>query len=132
MVIKEDEYLIYLIPKGSTVVGNAWVILRDPVVFSNPEKLGPWQFSPTREGSTTAREVIDSTVYGWGKRACPVRHTGYSAFFIVISDILTCFNIEEALDDAGNEVIPSLKYISKSFVRPLPTQSGLGQTRSRD
>ncbi|KAI6103414.1 cytochrome P450 [Pisolithus sp. B1] len=117
MVIEEDEYLGYRIPKGSTVVGNAWAILRDPVVFSNPEKFDPWRFLPTREGSETAREVIDSTVYGWGKRACPGRHVGYSALFIMISNILTCFNIEKPLDDAGNEVIPSLKYISKSFVR---------------
>lgn len=117
MVIEEDEYLGYRIPKGSTVVGNAWAILRDPVVFSNPEKFDPWRFLPTREGSATAREVIDSTVYGWGRRACPGRHVGYSALFIMISSILTCFNIEKALDDAGNGVVPSLKYISKSFVR---------------
>ncbi|KAI6045800.1 cytochrome P450 [Pisolithus marmoratus] len=117
MVIEEDEYLGYRIPKGSTVVGNTWAILRDPITFPDPENFDPCRFLSTSEGSATAREVIESTVYGWGRRTCPGRHVGYSALFIMISSILTCFDIEKALDDAGNEVVPSLKYTSRSIVR---------------
>ncbi|KAG9316164.1 cytochrome P450 [Chiua virens] len=122
MVIDEDEYLGYRIPKGSMVLGNNWVILRDPDVFPNPEQFDPSRFLKTAEGSAIARETIESTVYGWGKRTCPGRHVGYSALFIMISHILRCFDVVKPLDDAGDEFEPVPEFCNKLFVRrALPT-----------
>jgi len=117
MVTEDDEYLGYQIPKGATVFGNMWAILRDPVAFPNPEAFDPSRFLAETEGSATARKVLDSTVYGWGKRACPGRHVGYSGVFIMISHILSCFEICKSVDDSGNEVDLVLEYDDKSIVR---------------
>ncbi|KAF8547812.1 cytochrome P450 [Imleria badia] len=118
MVIEEDEYLGYRIPKGSTVMGNTWAILRDPEAFPNPERFDPSRFLATTEGSATAREVIESTAHS----TCPGRHVGHSSLFILISHILAYFNITKPVDDAGNEYEPVLEFYGKTFVRrALPT-----------
>ncbi|KAI9572371.1 cytochrome P450 [Boletus coccyginus] len=122
MVIQEDEYLGYHIPKGSQILGNTWAILRDPEAFPNPDQFDPSRFLVTTKGNATAREVIESTVFGWGRRTCPGRHVGHSALFIFISHILACFDIAKPVDDAGNEFEPVLEFDSRRFVRQaLPT-----------
>lgn len=41
---EDDEYNGYLIPKGSTVIGNVWAIHMDPIKYPNPTAYDPERF----------------------------------------------------------------------------------------
>ncbi|KAJ7909488.1 cytochrome P450 [Mycena leptocephala] len=54
LLIKDDIYKNYHLPAGSIVMVNVWSILRDPVVFPNPQDFHPAQ--------------VTSSIFGFGRR----------------------------------------------------------------
>ncbi|RLM62314.1 hypothetical protein C2845_PM14G07210 [Panicum miliaceum] len=53
----------YAVPKGCTVIFNAWAMMRDPAAWERPE-----EFMPERFLGTAAEEFIP---FGSGRRQCP-------------------------------------------------------------
>jgi len=52
-------------------------------------------------------------------RICPGRHFALRTAYLVITCVLSVFNIEPALDDDGNPQVPKAEYES-SIVRYVP------------
>jgi len=99
---QDDIYRGYFIPKGTTMVANAWAILHDPETYPDPE-----EFKPERFLDKNGRFRDDPTlglVFGVGKRICPGRHLVDASLFIVISSVLSVFNVTKARDENGNDI----------------------------
>ncbi len=75
-------------------------ILHDPEVYPDPEQFKPERFL-NKDGSVRDDPTL-SFVFGYGKRICPGRH--YATIFIVISSVLTVFNVTKAKDENGHEI----------------------------
>ncbi|KAG9112970.1 hypothetical protein FRC07_007841, partial [Ceratobasidium sp. 392] len=106
--IQDDVYRGYLIPKGSTVLGNVWAISRDPNIYPNPETFNPDRFynqpTPPAPG------------FGWGRRICPGQHIVENTLFIAIASVLAAFTISKARDENGEEIVPTTQAKENSLV----------------
>ncbi|KAI6793582.1 putative cytochrome P450 [Hortaea werneckii] len=89
----------YLLPKGTTIILNAWGIHHDPSRFPNPET-----FDPDHYASTAARtlatdlangpwEKRDHYGYGAGRRFCPGAHLAERNLFLAMAKLLWGFHI---------------------------------------
>ena len=92
-VMAEDEYLGYRIPKGATVVNNAWTIAHDPDRHTDPH-----DFNPDRFGGVDLN-LVDSVThadpakrptfsFGAGRRVCQGMHVAETSLFLGISRVL--------------------------------------------
>jgi cytochrome P450 len=77
-------------------------ILHDPEVYPEPDKFKPERF--LNEDGTVRDDPMLSLVFGIGKRICPGRHLVEAIIFIVISSILSVFDVTRAKDENGNEI----------------------------
>jgi hypothetical protein len=114
-------------------------ILHDPNVYSNPLTFNPERF--LKDGQLD-KSIRDPTVafFGFGRRICPGRFLSQHSMFILISHILTVYNIRPALDKDGNEIeiIPTMTngFISyvhlmlQLFNRDLTMQTTVTQSLS--
>lgn len=119
-VVCDDIYGGYLIPAGSIVIGNAWAILHDEVVFPEPERFRPERFLTI--GPSDMNNPFPEAVFGFGRRICPGRYMARSAMWIAIASILATCEISKALDEKGHEVGPIDEYTSGIISYPIPFQ----------
>jgi len=117
---QDDEYRGFLIPAGATVMQNVWAVCRNPDLYPDPEtfnpdrflkdgKLNPLVFNPEERG------------FGAGRRICPGRHFALRTVFLVVSCVLSTFDIEPALDENGNPQVPEPEFTSSTGSRgPKP------------
>ena len=78
MLIQDDVYNGYFLPKGTIVFANTWSIHQDPAEYERPNEFMPERFLTNKFGSKGTKE--DSTdddqrrvTYGFGagRRVCP-------------------------------------------------------------
>jgi cytochrome P450 len=73
--VKDVVWQNYLIPKGSTVIGNVWSVGRDPEYFPDPERfdLERWiqEDAANPDVGVKLRDDIKSYPFGFGRRVCP-------------------------------------------------------------
>ncbi|KXN81511.1 O-methylsterigmatocystin oxidoreductase [Leucoagaricus sp. SymC.cos] len=105
---EDDVYEGYYIPKGSTVLFNAYAMLYDEEVFPDPETFKPERF--LKDGKL-AKDVLDpeeSVTFGFGRRTCPGAYLVHPILFLATASLLTLFEIVPELDEQGSpiEVVP--------------------------
>ncbi|XP_048541481.1 cytochrome P450 76M5-like [Triticum urartu] len=62
----------YSVPKGSTVIFNAWAIMRDPAAWERPDEFVPERFLGTAEQAVDFRgKALEFIPFGSGRRLCP-------------------------------------------------------------
>jgi len=77
MLIQDDYYDGYFLPKGTMLFANAWSIHRDETEYESPEKFVPERFLNNkfgnRSGDTSSDDDHRRVTYsfGAGRRACP-------------------------------------------------------------
>ncbi|KAL5514879.1 hypothetical protein ACEPAG_2195 [Sanghuangporus baumii] len=112
----DDVYNDMYIPKGSTVFANLWGIMRDPVMFPEPDKFEPERFINSKDPRLTNFELP----FGFGRRICPGLHLARNSVFINIARLLWAFDILPALDKNGKEIIPdSMDYTDGFNSKPV-------------
>ncbi|KAJ7853756.1 cytochrome P450 [Mycena leptocephala] len=99
LLTKDDNYKGYHLPSGSIVMVNMWSVLRDPAVFSNPEEFQPDRFL----NNERAVEVV-SSIFGFGRRACPGAYFAEASMFIAIATALSQCNVSDPIDAQGSEI----------------------------
>ncbi|KAJ3560510.1 hypothetical protein NP233_g10793 [Leucocoprinus birnbaumii] len=68
VVMEDDTYGGYLIPKGTMVIANVWNMLHDPRSYSDP-----MSFNPSRFLGSNPEQDPRQICFGFGRRICPGR-----------------------------------------------------------
>ncbi|KAG2158441.1 cytochrome P450 [Suillus bovinus] len=95
--INEDVYEGYYIPKGATILANAWSMARNPEKYPDPTKFIPERHmskvveEPSKHGPDNA-----SFAFGFGRRVCVGRHVADASLFAAVVSILAVFRVERA------------------------------------
>ncbi|KAH8885882.1 cytochrome p450 monooxygenase [Thozetella sp. PMI_491] len=107
-VLKEDNYMGYRIPEGSTIINNVWAIHMDPERSPNPRVFNPDRFKDDHTtlyqsavGDTTKR---DNFVFGAGRRLCQGIHIAERSLFLGISRFIWAFHFSTPKDASGNPI----------------------------
>lgn len=94
----------WYIPKNTWVQGNVWAIHRNENEFPEPDRFYPDRFF---EGNPLHRPFPNDKGYmtfGWGRRVCSGQGLAEQGTFLTVARLLWAFNIQKALDQAGNEI----------------------------
>ncbi|KAF8552975.1 cytochrome P450 [Imleria badia] len=111
-----DVYNGQYIPKGATVVANAWAMSRDEARFPNAEDFVPERFLDD-EGMLNMNDPMDF-VFGFGRRICPGRDVADATLFAAIVAILATFEFSPLKDAQGNDLAVQVTWISGVTHRP--------------
>ncbi|CCM07189.1 uncharacterized protein FIBRA_09530 [Fibroporia radiculosa] len=110
---EDDVYQGYLIPKGSTVIGNIWAIHMDPNRYSNPMTFDPERFydkdRPSKWASGPDSNERDHYAFGWGRRFCQGSYMAEASLFIVLSRLIWGLDLVAGTDPkTGNPQLPDV------------------------
>uniref|UniRef100_A0ACD6AKG0 Uncharacterized protein n=1 Tax=Avena sativa TaxID=4498 RepID=A0ACD6AKG0_AVESA len=61
----------YTVPKGSTVIFNAWAIMRDPAAWESPDEFVPERFLDMANQVDFRGKAFEFIPFGSGRRLCP-------------------------------------------------------------
>lgn len=122
VVMEDDTYEGYFIPKRSIVYGNIWFapyfrshacsrtefgtpdrhFLHDPDIYHDPMAFKPERFLKTadNEPERDPRTIL----FGFGRRICPGRELADPSVFMEVAMSLAVFNIRKARDEYGHEI----------------------------
>lgn len=109
-VTMDDEYMGYLIPKGSTIFVNIWALLRDEEYYPNPDIFDPERFLKDGEIDSKLLDPIQAA-FGFGRRICPGRFFAMDSLLMSMASTLLCFDISKAKDTVGRDIEPDIRYI---------------------
>ncbi|KZT69382.1 cytochrome P450 [Daedalea quercina L-15889] len=121
---EDDEYRGYFIPKGTTIVPNLWLMLRDPDMYRDPERFLPERFLDL---SVDEVERTDprNTVFGHGRRICPGRRFADNSLWLAMANLIATFEIRKARDVKGNEITPPAQFESGFTSGPVRFQCSI-------
>ncbi|RXW20920.1 hypothetical protein EST38_g4940 [Candolleomyces aberdarensis] len=103
----------YVIPKGTTVMGNIWAVGRDPEYFPDPERFNPQRWL---NSDGKLKDDLKSYPFGFGRRVCPGQHMATASVFINTALTQWAFNIKAD----PNAPIDPLAFTESANTHPLP------------
>ncbi|KAF5379372.1 hypothetical protein D9615_006583 [Tricholomella constricta] len=117
-VTQDDYYNGMLIPKDSIVLVNLWLIAHNPDIYPNPNKFDPGRFYNTDKPQLDPQTFV----FGFGRRACPGKELANANMFLLMSMMLSVFDITKAKDANGVEITPKIEFGSGtvSHAKPFP------------
>lgn len=83
------------IPRGTTLLVNAWAIHHDPKVWEEPTMFKPERF----EGMKAEGEGFKFLPFGMGRRACPGAGMGLRLAGLALGTLIQCFEWERVGQD---------------------------------
>ncbi|KAJ8583990.1 cytochrome P450 [Rhizopogon salebrosus TDB-379] len=113
----EDIYDGYFIPKGATVMCNAWAISRDEKRYPDASHFMPERFIDD-DGKLTNDDPAEY-VFGLGRRICPGRHTADASLWSAIATMLATVDISPAKDDQGKAIKFTPKFTAGLTCHPV-------------
>ncbi|KAG8995537.1 hypothetical protein FRB90_000147 [Tulasnella sp. 427] len=91
---KDEVYNGYFIPKGTTVIPNAWSITQNPTYYSNPS-----EFNPERHLKQPPELDPRQYSFGYGRRSCPGKELAFPQAWMMVVSILWAFELVFQEDD---------------------------------
>ncbi|KAI0036969.1 cytochrome P450 [Vararia minispora EC-137] len=115
---EDDIYEGFVLPKGSIILSNAWLMLHDPAVYKDPLHFNPDRFvdSPGHSAEQDPRVIA----FGFGRRICPGLNLADASTWLELALILSTLSISKAVDENGNGLIPSGKFLDGTVAFPEP------------
>lgn len=118
---KEDDYMGRRIPKGATMIANAWGVGRDEAMF-DPALGDVQEYIPERwivddgNGQSRLRTDLPIAVFGQGRRICQGKRVAVDGTFMQVASVLWAFDVEpvDEVDMWSMEVI-GLMTMPKEF-----------------
>ncbi|KAF5348469.1 hypothetical protein D9756_009678 [Leucocoprinus leucothites] len=128
----EDVFMGYYIPKGCTVMANAYAMLHDEEVFSDPSEFKPERFLKNGVLRDDIPNPETIATFGFGRRVCPGAHIALSTLYISAASILCLFDIQPALDANGKiiDVVP--EFTASITSEPLSFKCKLTPRQGKD
>ncbi|KZT69742.1 cytochrome P450 [Daedalea quercina L-15889] len=115
-VAEEDKCGSYAIPAGTMIIPNIWAVMRDPMIYADPDT-----FRPERFTSASPERDPRNYVFGFGRRICPGQAFADSSSWLAIARILATFDVTKAHDPAtGAEIAFEPEFISGMISHVLP------------
>ncbi|KAG6626454.1 cytochrome P450 81C13-like [Carya illinoinensis] len=103
----------YTVPKGTTLLVNAWAVHRDPKQWEEPNSFKPERF----EGFSGEREGFRFFPFGIGRRACPGAGLGQRVILLALGALIQCFDWERLDKEMVDMNLASGYLVSKA--KPL-------------
>ena len=131
---EDDHYQDWLIPAGTTILGNSWAINLNEQYYPDPHLFDPLRFLDAKSAPSylpdspklTARmgylrgkphpSRLGHSSFGWGRRICPGASLAENSLYAALSKILWSFDI--APEDGAN--YDTFAYTEGFNIRPLP------------
>ncbi|KAI0028092.1 cytochrome P450 [Vararia minispora EC-137] len=122
---REDDFDVFRIPKGSTVLANIYTMMHDPDMFPDSNVFCPERFLPGEDGTQDSRFRDFTLPFGFGRRMCSGIHVASQSFFIVLARLvfLWAFNTTPAADAPLPD--PSAEIAGGLVRAPAPFQFAL-------
>ncbi|KAI6021238.1 cytochrome P450 [Pisolithus marmoratus] len=121
-VTVDDIHNGYYIPKGTVVIGNAWGMLHDPLIYPDPMEFNPGRFLPG-EGETMPTDPRN-ICFGFGRRICPGMHLADASVWICVAMSLAVLEISKAVEN-GVEITPEVDPSSGFISHPKPFECSI-------
>ena len=109
LLMEDDNYKGYHLPKGTTILENVWAVFHDPVMYPEPYVFNPERFLKDGKLDPSVRDP-DDRVFGSARRICPGRHFANRTIFLRVATILATFDIEPGVN-ANGEVESEVKIL---------------------
>ncbi|KAH8101908.1 cytochrome P450 [Cristinia sonorae] len=116
--VQDDVYDGMYIPKGTTIIANAWAMLHDPQTYPEPESFNPDRFL-TGEGRTPPPDPR-TPLFGFGRRQCPGKDTSGNTIFIALATLFHVFKFSPMTDEEGNPIPIDVNPFEHSVRHPKP------------
>ncbi|RLM62032.1 Cytochrome P450 76C4 [Panicum miliaceum] len=81
----------YAVPKGSTVIFNAWAIMRDPVCWERPDEFRPERFLDEAAKVDFRGKDFEFIPFGSGRRVCPGVPMAERVVPLILASLLRAF-----------------------------------------
>ncbi|KIO33205.1 hypothetical protein M407DRAFT_18058 [Tulasnella calospora MUT 4182] len=94
---KDDVYDGYFIPKGTTVLANAWGFTRNSRYYTNPSTFDPERYLK-QPPELDPREFV----FGYGRRICPGKDLAFQEVWILAASVLWAFDIVGVEDELAS------------------------------
>jgi cytochrome P450 len=118
-VMEDDIYMGYRIPKGAGIFCNVYTIHNDETRFPDPRRFDPDRFKDDQGDlffTATSPEHRGTWGFGAGRRSCQGLHIAERSLFLAMSRILWAFDIVQAKDEEGRDIVPDPSKVTQGFV----------------
>nr|UAK14963.1 cytochrome P450 81D38 [Iberis amara] len=102
----------YDMPRGTTLLVNAWAIHRDPNMWDDPDRFIPERFEKEEE----AQKLM---AFGLGRRACPGSSLAQRIVGLALGSLIQCFEWERV----GNEEVDMKEGLGNTVPKAIPLQA---------
>ncbi|ESQ56420.1 hypothetical protein EUTSA_v10024952mg [Eutrema salsugineum] len=117
----------FYIPEGTSLVINAYAVMRDPDSWEDPNEFKPERFlASSRSGQEEERreQALKFLAFGTGRRGCPGSSLAYILVGTAVGVMVQCFDWEINGDNVNMEEATGLKFFmalaNPLTCRPLP------------